>query len=249
MSIVSRFFECLELSGIKPYDIEVKLGVKSAQSKISQLKDIKTKSGKDKALPVDILAALCMADQRINPMYIMNGTGTPLSNGKVDADFVEESPCVNAGLSNVEAVGAYISDNLVRVPYVPVSATASFIDSLYDVNYEMDTYSLVPEKDELLDEKYMVFQVNGDSMEPTIPDGSKILAHKIDESQWENADGVVVVVYGKVLTVKRIKKNALYLDNLLVLKADNHKHGEMDVERREIRGMWKVKRIVSLNIV
>ena len=59
----------------------------------------------------------------------------------------------------------------------------------------------------------------------------------------------MVVVYGKVLTVKRIKKNALYLDNLLVLKADNHKHGEMDVERREIRGMWKVKRIVSLNIV
>lgn len=170
----------------------------------------------------------------------------------VDINYIitgEGEPFIKANVSNVEAVGAYISDNLVRVPYVPVSATASFIDSLYDVNYEMDTYSLVPEKDELLDEKYMVFQVNGDSMEPTIPDGSKILAHKIDESQWENADGVVVVVYGKVLTVKRIKKNALYLDNLLVLKADNHKHGEMDVERREIRGMWKVKRIVSLNIV
>ena len=170
----------------------------------------------------------------------------------VDINYIitgEGEPFIKANVSNVEAVGAYISDNLVRVPYVPVSATASFIDSLYDVNYEMDTYSLVPEKDELLDDKYMVFQVNGDSMEPTIPDGSKILAHKIDESQWENADGVVVVVYGKVLTVKRIKKNALYLDNLLVLKADNHKHGEMDVERREIRGMWKVKRIVSLNIV
>ena len=53
MTIVSRFFECLELSGIKPYDIEVKFGVKSAQSKISQLKGQKTKGGKDKTLPVE----------------------------------------------------------------------------------------------------------------------------------------------------------------------------------------------------
>lgn len=224
--INERFFRITDSLGLTNKKI-VEMAEGISKQSISNAK------GGRNTVPIKLMQALSK-QYNVDINYIITGEGEPF---------------IKANVSNVEAVGAYISDNLVRVPYVPVSATASFIDSLYDVNYEMDTYSLVPEKDELLDEKYMVFQVNGDSMEPTIPDGSKILAHKIDESQWENADGVVVVVYGKVLTVKRIKKNALYLDNLLVLKADNHKHGEMDVERREIRGMWKVKRIVSLNIV
>lgn len=94
MTIVSRFFECLELSGIKPYDIEVKFGVKSAQSKISQLKGQKTKGGKDKTLPVDILAALCSANQNINPAYILNGIGSPIirkQSGTEDLYIEEEN--------------------------------------------------------------------------------------------------------------------------------------------------------------
>ena len=86
------------------------------------------------------------------------------------------------------------------------------------------------------DDSYMVFQVRGDSMEPTIPDGAKILARKIEEGLWESASGVVSIVYGKTLSVKRILKNSLFLDNVLTLKADNPKHGQLDVERREIRG-------------
>ena len=91
--------------------------------------------------------------------------------------------------------------------------------------------------------------VSGDSMEPTIPDGAKILARKIEEGLWESASGVVSIVYGKTLSVKRILKNSLFLDNVLTLKADNPKHGQLDVERREIRGMWQALRIISQKII
>ena len=86
-------------------------------------------------------------------------------------------------------------------------------------------------------------------MEPTIPDGAKILARKIEEGLWESASGVVSIVYGKTLSVKRILKNSLFLDNVLTLKADNPKHGQLDVERREIRGMWQALRIISQKII
>lgn len=69
------------------------------------------------------------------------------------------------------------------------------------------------------------------------------------EGLWESASGVVSIVYGKTLSVKRILKNSLFLDNVLTLKADNPKHGQLDVERREIRGMWQALRIISQKII
>ena len=137
----------------------------------------------------------------------------------------------------------------VKVKYVPIDAAASFVESLYNTAYEIDSYGVMPEEGEVLDDSYMVFQVRGDSMEPTIPDGAKILARKIEEGLWESASGVVSIVYGKTLSVKRILKNSLFLDNVLTLKADNPKHGQLDVERREIRGMWQALRIISQKII
>lgn len=136
-----------------------------------------------------------------------------------------------------------------RIKFVPVSATASFVDSLYDVAYDMETTEIPNTRNEIFDDTYVIFQVDGSSMEPTVHHGSKILAKQIDDCQWENASGVVVVVYGKSLVIKRIKKNALYLDNRLVLSSDNQSYGELDIERREIRGMWQALRIIDQDIV
>ena len=72
----------------------------------------------------------------------------------------------------------YLQDILVKVKYVPMDAAASFVESLYNTAYEIDSYGVMPEEGEVLDDSYMVFQVRGDSMEPTIPDGAKILEDK-----------------------------------------------------------------------
>ncbi|MFK2234473.1 hypothetical protein ACIXMR_07960 [Bacteroides fragilis] len=108
--------------------------------------------------------------------------------------------------STISKVAPYLQDILVKVKYVPIDAAASFVESLYNTAYEIDSYGVMPEEGEVLDDSYMVFQVRGDSMEPTIPDGAKILARKIEEGLWESASGVVSIVYGKTLSVKRILK-------------------------------------------
>lgn len=149
----------------------------------------------------------------------------------------------------IKPITSYIQENLVYLDYVSVNAAASFVESMYDTVYSFDKYGVMPEVGEELGNDDIVFQIEGESMYPTIPNGSKILAKRIPEGMWESASGVVVVVYNKTLTVKRILKNSLFADNILTLKADNPTHGQVDVSRSEIRGMWKAIRIVSQKIL
>lgn len=78
MGMIDRFFEAIEKAGITPYEIETKFGVKSAQSKISQMKGGKTNTGKEKSLPSDILSAVCMNCDKINSEYILTGRGNAI---------------------------------------------------------------------------------------------------------------------------------------------------------------------------
>ncbi len=157
---------------------------------------------------------------------------------------------LNPPHSDVNYIAPYINEDLIAVPYVSVDAAASFVESLYEMEYDIDTYGIMPEEGETLsDGTYTVFQIKGNSMEPTIPDGTKILAKKICEGKWEESSGVIVIVYGKTLSVKRILKNSLFNSNILTIKADNPVHGQIDVERREIRAMWQAVRVVSQKII
>lgn len=148
-------------------------------------------------------------------------------------------------------VEPYRKEDFHKVPFVREDATASFVESLHGgLEFEEDYFGVMPEpKEDLLDGDHIVFQVHGDSMEPTIPHRAIFLARKISEGQWENASGVVVIVYGKTLTIKRILKNSLFNDNKITLKADNPLHGQIDVYRSEIRGMWQAVRIISQKIM
>ena len=61
--------------------------------------------------------------------------------------------------STISKVAPYLQDILVKVKYVPIDAAASFVESLYNTAYEIDSYGVMPEEGEVLDDSYMVFQV------------------------------------------------------------------------------------------
>lgn len=146
-------------------------------------------------------------------------------------------------------IAPYIRENLVYLDYVSINVMASFVETLYGGYVELEKFGVVPEEDEILNADNVIFQVDGNSMIPTISNGAKILAKKIDSSKWESASGVVVIVYGKTLTVKRILKNCLFNENKLILKADNPTYGQMEVQLSEIRGMWQAIKIVNQKIL
>lgn len=138
----------------------------------------------------------------------------------------------------------------LAVKYVPVASTASFVESLTaGAEPSLESFSIIPEpgEEDELDNLY-VFDVRGESMTPTIPDGAKILTEKVRPSRWHLVKGVAVVVFRDQVAVKRIARNRLDLDNYIVLESDNPDHGSLTVQLADIRGIFSAIRIVSAPI-
>ena len=146
--------------------------------------------------------------------------------------------------------GIFIQDDMIQVPFVSVRVTAGFIESNFDENFISETVSVAGlTKQELDKHKYIVFEVDGNSMEPTLKDGSQILAKLVDPSDWEYCSGkVYVVCYKDSLVTKRIKKNDLMENGNLTLSSDNEKGGETTVRKSDIHGIWEAIRIVNQKI-
>jgi hypothetical protein len=248
-----RLYEVMNALGLTDYRVYTDV------PEITKNMMVKLRNGETKDASSRLLEPFCKYYRQVNPSYILTGEGSMLTSGdqtinaKGSTITGSNNRTINVSShekSDVSPVRSYLREELVNVPYVPIDAKASFVESLYETTYDMDTYGVMSENGEDLSSgEYVVFQINGDSMLQSVPSMSKVLAKRIPEEKWESAEGVVFIVYGKTLTVKRILKNSLYGKNVLILKADNAAYGQMDVERSEIRGMWQAIRIVSMKIL
>lgn len=154
--------------------------------------------------------------------------------------------------TTVQARGAAIKANIdsaVMINFVPVHASASFIESICDEKEcSFDQMPVIPINGEKLDNAYKIFEVSGESMTPTISDGALILAKEINEAHWAYAEGVVVVVFNDMVVVKRMAENHIYDKNMIILSSDNEKYGKMQIALSDIRAIYKAKRKISENI-
>lgn len=166
----------------------------------------------------------------LHALFSGEATATPITNNTAGV-FVEP----------------YLQENLLRIPYIEdLTACASFVENLYGYNHEVSYYPIYAERgEEITPHTHMVFQVHGESMEPTIPNHAKVLVEVVPRGKWENVKGVVLVAYRDTLTIKRVKKNNIYDKNTLTLVADNEAYGEEKIELYEIRAIWQAKRLIS----
>lgn len=177
----------------------------------------------------EIAAVFC-----INSNWLLTGEGEMLTDSaKKIGDAVKAS-----------------ADEFVLIDYIPVRASASFIESLCDEKaYDFEKIPVIPRNGEVLKpEEYKIFEVSGDSMSPTINDGAQILVKEIPEGKWAYAEGVAVVVFQDMVVIKRITRNDILNGNCLFLSSDNPKYGQMQVALSDIRAIYKAKRKISENI-
>lgn len=174
---------------------------------------------------------------------------------RLSAEWVKSGSGEMLVQSNAKMVGgAYVvgqkDDEIVMVDFIPVSASASFVESLSgDCNVELEKYPIIPMGNERKNVSDLrIFEVEGDSMYPTILSGSLILAKEIPEKDWHYAEGVVIAIYSEYIVCKRIARNCLMTDNYLVLRSDNESYGEMTIALSDLRGLYKAKRIISSEI-
>lgn len=171
---------------------------------------------------------------QLNPVYLFTGEG-PM--------FMTEEAHENFRLLTIVTD----SKNDERIIHVPVPAQAGYATESNDPTFIQDLPHF-----SLPDYKYRVgthrsFDVAGDSMEPTLFEGDKVVCSYLEPTLWETAlkDNYVyvVVTQGDVL-VKRVK-NLLKTEKKLQLLSDNSYYSDMEVRLGAIKEIWYVRAKIS----
>lgn len=237
MNKSERFFKVCEAMNITKYDLHAKFSL------FSRTTIYRISSGAGE-LSRGKLAKFFERFPQVNPEYVMEGNGPMFLDGDYKTpDDVMEVIKKKAAKANLETT--------IPIRFVTAKASATFVESLYGAeNPDDDTYPIVAHMGEdLTTGDFAVFEVIGDSMSPSILNGSKVLAEKVPESKWEYVNGVVVIVYGKQMVIKRILSNNLFSSNMVILSSDNAVFGTFEVQRSDIRAIYKVKRKVDEEVI
>ena len=134
-----------------------------------------------------------------------------------------------------------------RIVHVPVPAQAGYAAEMSDPTFIQDLPTFT-----LPDYKYKVgthrsFDVAGNSMEPTLFEGDKVICSFLEPSLWESSvknNFVYIVVTRDDVVVKRVS-NKLKEEKYLELISDNSTYETYKVSAADIREIWYVRAKIS----
>ncbi|MCB0522802.1 MAG: LexA family transcriptional regulator [Saprospiraceae bacterium] len=171
---------------------------------------------------------------QFNPVYLFSGEGTMFMN-----------PEDNKGFRLLTVVTDEADEE--RIVHVPIPAQAGYAGERLDTVFfkELPTYSLP-------DYKYKVgthrsFDVSGDSMEPTLFEGDKVVCSYLEPNLWEGAvkdNYVYVIVTRGDVVVKRVF-NKIREARCLELHSDNEFYEPFQVPIGDVREIWYVRAKIS----
>lgn len=178
---------------------------------------------------------------RVSTDYLLNGSNST-SVGQ-DQEFLSYPPDQN----NVHAVGLLSDIPVIKLRRVSFKARASFGYAQLQRYKDSDIFDTVlfrlpPGRTEQDYKDAVVFDIEGDSMEPSLRDGQQVIAWEISEARWEYLHNTIcVVAYAEEVTVKAILKNDLNNTDGLTLHATGGMGGEFTVARKDIHSIWEVR--------
>lgn len=171
---------------------------------------------------------------KINPIYLFTGEGSM---------FLTEDD--NKSLRVLTVMTDTTDEE--RIVHVPVPAQTSYANELNDPKFIQNLPSFT-----LPDYKYKVgthrsFDAAGDSMEPTLFEGDKIVCSYIEPALWESGmkDGYVYVIVTQDDIVIRRVYNHLKINRLIEVHSDNKFYEPYSIPLSMIREIWYVRAKIS----
>ncbi len=190
--------------------------------------------GRMQILSAEVRDNILAVFPEINPHWLMTGEGAMLKAGGGDT-------AVPLG-----RVVPAIQEQLVQVRFFDLKPSASFREFCGSGNEEAEYMGVLPDAHEYLSETNCAFQINGDSMEPQLHSGAKVLCEEVTPTRWHSVHGVVVIAYADRFVIKRIIKNRLAQENFLLLGSDNPDFPEQEYAQLcDIRCMFRAVRVLS----
>ena len=171
---------------------------------------------------------------KLNPIFIFTGEGSLILSDEMNQDF------------RVLTVVTDVSDD-ERIVHVPVPAQSGYVSELTNPSFIQNLPSFT-----LPDYKYKVgthrcFDVSGDSMEPTLFEGDKVVCSFIEPSLWETGvkdNYVYVIVTNDDIVTKRVS-NQLKTNKSLDLISDNNYYESYMIPLSIIKEIWYVRAKIS----
>ncbi|NJK83132.1 MAG: peptidase S24 [Saprospiraceae bacterium] len=171
---------------------------------------------------------------KINPVYVYTGEGPIFMSEEDHKSF------------RVLTIVTNVQDD-ERIVHVPVPAQAGYASDLGDPTFIQDLPTFT-----LPDYKYKVgthrsFDVAGDSMEPTLFEGDKVVCSFLEPTLWESSlkdNYVYVIVTRGDIVVKRVF-NRLKDERKLALHSDNEAYSPYSINISDIREIWYVRSKIS----
>lgn len=171
---------------------------------------------------------------------------------KINAAFIfsgEGEMFTNSSLQQKDYVLTVVTDNTQeeKIVHIPIPAQAGYGGQLTDPNFflNLETYSL-PEFSNSRG-TFRSFSVAGDSMEPSLFEGEKIVCSFLEKEQWHSSvkNGYVyVIITQNDVLVKRV---ANHIDEraCLTLISDNSFYEDRELAINDIVEIWYVKVKIS----
>lgn len=202
--------------------------------------------GKKKSKPgFELTGKILQAYPEVNERWLITGEGEMLK--PEISDSIQEISSYPPGQSNVQARGLLSDIPVIELGRVSFKARASFNYAQLQRFKDSDIFDTVlhrlpPGKTAEDYQDALVFDIEGDSMEPSLRDGQQVIAWPISEGKWEHLHNTICVVdYDETVTVKAILKNELFDRDGLTLHATGGAGGSFTVAREHIHSIWEVR--------
>lgn len=184
----------------------------------------------------------------LNPVWWETGTGEMFS-GKKDRASTQGVATVYQSQSQTmggpRGITTYVPERLIKVPLVGINARAGFVENLENYTEYISDYAYIEPEHGVKYDNAIAISVDGDSMEPTMHRGDRVLAFFQEIAEWEYLNpGIYAVVYRNSFVIKRIMKNTLQATGQLELVSDNPIHGPITVKMEDLRAIWKVTELI-----
>lgn len=87
---------------------------------------------------------------------------------------------------------------------------------------------------------------SGDSMQPLIYSGDRVVIRKIESWDYFNYGQVYLVITNEYRFIKRVRRHPKDEENLILLRSENSEYDDIDLPKREILYLYLVENVLAI---